>query len=97
MGIRAALLTKPIFAWAKTALPALSDTEREAIEAGDTWWDADLFTGSPDWNKLLANAPAVLFGNAFAARLPLGPIRYLASALFLALGVFFIVRGLTLG
>ena len=46
---------------------------------------------------LLANAPAVLFGNAFAARLPLGPIRYLASALFLALGVFFIVRGLTLG
>jgi acyl-CoA dehydrogenase len=60
MGIRASLITKPIFAWAKTALPALSDTEREAIEAGDTWWDADLFTGSPDWNKLLANAPAKL-------------------------------------
>ncbi|MGA9796920.1 MAG: acyl-CoA dehydrogenase [Rhizomicrobium sp.] len=60
MGIRAALLTRPIFAWAKRALPALSDTEREAIEAGDTWWDADLFTGSPDWNKLLATAPAKL-------------------------------------
>jgi acyl-CoA dehydrogenase len=60
MGIRAALFTKPIFAWAKTALPALSDTEREAIEAGDTWWDADLFTGSPDWNKLLATLPAKL-------------------------------------
>ncbi len=57
---RAALITKPIFAWAKTALPALSDTEREAIEAGDTWWDADLFTGSPDWDKLLANGPAKL-------------------------------------
>src|ERR1700761_7704080 len=60
MGFRADYITRPIFAWAKTALPALSDTEREAIEAGDTWWDADLFTGSPDWNKLLANAPGKL-------------------------------------
>jgi acyl-CoA dehydrogenase len=42
------------------ALPRLSDTEREAIEAGDVWWDADLFTGNPDWNKLLAFAPAKL-------------------------------------
>jgi hypothetical protein len=60
MGLRASLLTKPIFAWAQTALPALSDTEREAIEAGDTWWDADLFTGNPRWQKLLAEAPAKL-------------------------------------
>ena len=60
MGLRARLLTKPIFKWAQTALPALSDTEREAIEAGDTWWDADLFTGNPDWNKLLATPPAKL-------------------------------------
>ncbi len=60
MGLRRDILTKPIFAWAQTALPALSDTEREAIEAGDTWWDADLFTGNPDWNKLLATPPAKL-------------------------------------
>ena len=46
--------------WAQNALPHLSDTEREAIEAGDVWWDADLFTGNPDWNKLLAFAPAKL-------------------------------------
>jgi acyl-CoA dehydrogenase len=45
---------------AQHALPRLSDTEREAIEAGDVWWDADLFTGNPDWNKLLAFAPAKL-------------------------------------
>jgi acyl-CoA dehydrogenase len=45
---------------AQHALPRLSDTEREAIEAGDVWWDADLFTGDPDWNKLLAFAPAKL-------------------------------------
>jgi acyl-CoA dehydrogenase len=38
----------------------MSDTEREALEAGDVWWDADLFTGTPDWSKLLAVAPARL-------------------------------------
>lgn len=53
-------ITKPIFGVAQHALPHLSDTEREAIEAGDVWWDADLFTGNPDWDKLLAFAPAKL-------------------------------------
>lgn len=43
---------------------------------------------------LLANAPAVLFGRAFSARIPLKPLRYLASALFLALGLFFLTRAL---
>jgi acyl-CoA dehydrogenase len=38
----------------------MSDTEREALEAGDVWWDADLFTGNPDWSKLLAHAKAEL-------------------------------------
>lgn len=46
-------LTRPIFYLAKKALPKLSDTEREALEAGDVWWDADLFSGKPDWQKLL--------------------------------------------
>lgn len=41
---------------------------------------------------LLANAPVVFFGKAFSSRLPLREIRYLASALFLALGLFFLVR-----
>ena len=54
------LITRPIFAWAHKALPPMSDTEREALEAGDVWWDADLFTGNPDWSKLLAYAPAKL-------------------------------------
>src|SRR5437879_12562971 len=57
---RRAIITKPIFSWARGVLPAMSDTEREALEAGDVWWDADLFTGNPDWSKLLANAPATL-------------------------------------
>ncbi len=46
-------ITKPIFKWAKGALPSLSDTERAALEAGEVWWDAELFSGSPDWSKLL--------------------------------------------
>lgn len=45
---------------------------------------------------LLANAPVVFFGQAFSARLPLKAIRYVASALFLALGVFFLVQALNL-
>src|SRR6201986_4393442 len=53
-------ITKPIFSWARTVLPPMSDTEREALEAGDVWWDAGLFAGNPDWSKLLANAPATL-------------------------------------
>lgn len=58
--LRRDYLTKPIFSWAKGVLPTMSDTEREALEAGDVWWDADLFTGNPDWAKLLAVKPAEL-------------------------------------
>jgi acyl-CoA dehydrogenase len=53
-------ITKPIFRFAQRALPSLSATEREAIEAGDVWWDGELFSGKPDWQKLLGFAPAKL-------------------------------------
>lgn len=53
MSFRRDTITKPIFSWARGVLPTMSDTEREALEAGDVWWDADLFTGNPDWSKLL--------------------------------------------
>jgi len=53
-------LIRPIFKLAKRALPGLSATEREALTAGDVWWDSDLFTGNPDWEKLLATPPAAL-------------------------------------
>ncbi|WP_166298751.1 acyl-CoA dehydrogenase [Bradyrhizobium sp. 2S1] len=67
MSFRRDFITKPIFSWACGVLPTMSDTEREALEAGDVWWDADLFTGNPDWSKLLAFAPAKLTDeeNAF--------------------------------
>ncbi|MEJ0036332.1 MAG: acyl-CoA dehydrogenase [Gammaproteobacteria bacterium] len=39
-------------------LPSMSQTEREALEAGTVWWDGELFTGAPRWSKLLsARAP----------------------------------------
>ncbi len=60
MSFRRDFITKPIFSWARGMLPPMSDTEREAIEAGDVWWDADLFTGDPDWSKLLAFPAATL-------------------------------------
>ena len=60
---RANYLTRPIYRWAKSALPALSDTEREALNAGDVWWEAELFSGNPDWSKLHAVAAPRLTGE----------------------------------
>ena len=60
MSFRRDFVSKPIFSWARNVLPPMSDTEREALEAGDVWWDADLFTGNPDWSKLLSQPPATL-------------------------------------
>lgn len=79
MSFRRDYLSKPIFSWARGVLPTMSDTEREALEAGDVWWDADLFTGNPDWSKLLAFAPAKLTDeeNAFLH----GPVDELCAML----------------
>ena len=52
--LRAAVITRPIFGVYKKILPQMSETEQEALDAGSVWWDADLFTGKPDWKKLLA-------------------------------------------
>jgi alkylation response protein AidB-like acyl-CoA dehydrogenase len=49
-----------LFDRARHALPALSDTEREALAAGDVWWDAALFGGNPDWNELLSHTAPTL-------------------------------------
>lgn len=58
--LRQTLISAPLLAWFRKVLPPLSSTEQIALDAGDTWWDADLFSGRPDWNKLLATrAPAL--------------------------------------
>ncbi|MGK5076520.1 acyl-CoA dehydrogenase [Janthinobacterium sp. ZB1P44] len=58
--VRRALLAPRLLALFKRILPTMSDTERDALEAGTTWWDADLFSGRPDWPKLLAYGRASL-------------------------------------
>ncbi|MET0355215.1 MAG: acyl-CoA dehydrogenase, partial [Cellvibrio sp.] len=49
--LRRAFLTKPVFGILKKTMPSMSVTEREALEAGTTWWEKDLFSGKPDWNQ----------------------------------------------
>ncbi len=58
--LRVALLSSPIFSTYQKLLPQMSSTEQEALEAGTVWWDGDLFSGKPDWNKWLAVPRATL-------------------------------------
>jgi acyl-CoA dehydrogenase len=58
--LRVRFLTRPFLRTYKRLLPPMSSTEREALEAGTVWWDGELFTGSPDWKKLLDAAPPKL-------------------------------------
>src|SRR5881396_3287797 len=52
--IRRKLATDRVLALYRRILPDMSQTEKEAIDAGTVWWDGDLFSGRPDWGKLLA-------------------------------------------
>ncbi len=58
--IRRVLVTGPAFAMVKRILPPVSKTEQEAIDAGTVGFDAELFSGRPDWQKLRAVDPVVL-------------------------------------
>lgn len=58
--VRQRLITGPLFQIMKKALPSMSQTEREALEAGTTWWDAELFSGNPDWKRLMDLPTATL-------------------------------------
>ena len=46
--------TKPLLAIYRRMLPSMSDTEREALEAGSVWWDGELFSGMPQWDRLMS-------------------------------------------
>jgi acyl-CoA dehydrogenase len=50
--LRRALLTRGIFGGFRKVLPQMSPTEQAALDAGDVWWEAELFRGKPDWSKL---------------------------------------------
>ncbi|RMG57160.1 MAG: acyl-CoA dehydrogenase, partial [Gammaproteobacteria bacterium] len=72
-------LTRPVFAFLKRALPRISQTEQEALEAGDVWWDAELFSGKPDWSRLL-DLPAPRLSEREQAFLD-GPVETLCRML----------------
>ena len=56
--LRRALISSPFLASYSRLLPSMSQTEKEALAAGTVWWDGELFTGAPRWEKLLdARAP----------------------------------------
>ncbi|MGO2473820.1 MAG: acyl-CoA dehydrogenase, partial [Vibrio litoralis] len=50
--LRQKWISDPAFKWFKQVLPPLSNTEKEAMEAGSVWWDGQLFSGTPDWQTL---------------------------------------------
>jgi acyl-CoA dehydrogenase len=52
--LRRRFVSKPLLAGFRRILPPMSQTEREALEAGTVWWEGDLFRGRPDWAKLHA-------------------------------------------
>ena len=58
--LRTRFVTKPFLMVYRRMLPSMSSTEREALEAGTVWWDGELFTGKPDWPKLLTAKPPAL-------------------------------------
>ena len=51
--IRRPLISSKILKVMRQVMPPVSKTEREALEAGSVWWDAELFSGNPNWNRLL--------------------------------------------
>ncbi|HQU63553.1 MAG TPA: acyl-CoA dehydrogenase family protein, partial [Nitrosomonas sp.] len=52
--IRRLIVSNQILKLFRKMLPQISQTEQEALDAGTVWWDGELFSGKPDWNKLLA-------------------------------------------
>jgi acyl-CoA dehydrogenase len=58
--VRRVALIAPAFKLVRGTLPKVSDTEAQALEAGTVGFDAELFSGEPDWNKLRSIAPIVL-------------------------------------
>jgi acyl-CoA dehydrogenase len=54
--MRIQFITRPFLRTYRRMLPSMSQTEKDALEAGTVWWDGELFTGGPDWEKLLSAA-----------------------------------------
>ena len=51
--LRREWITAPLLKQFRRVMPAISTTEKEALHAGNVWWDGELFSGRPDWKQLL--------------------------------------------
>ena len=58
--LRRPLVTHLILKKFRQALPHISQTEQDALDTGTVWWDGDLFSGHPNWQKLLHYPKATL-------------------------------------
>jgi len=58
--LRRLFISNRLFSVYRKVMPKLSPTEREALEAGTVWWDAELFSGKPRWRRLLRQPPPKL-------------------------------------
>src|SRR5262245_46148654 len=72
-------VTRRLFGLYRSMLPSMSKTEQEALEAGNIWWDGELFTGMPDWRRL-KNLPPPKLTNEEQAFLD-GPTEELCALL----------------
>jgi acyl-CoA dehydrogenase len=77
--LRIRLITRPFMKKYLKLLPTMSATEREALDAGTVWWDGELFTGGPNWQKLMS-AKAPVLNDAEQAFLD-GPCEELCAML----------------
>ncbi|MCG3736136.1 acyl-CoA dehydrogenase [Vibrio cincinnatiensis] len=50
--VRQNLISSKALTMFKKVLPAMSQTEKEALDAGTVWWEAELFKGKPNWQQL---------------------------------------------
>lgn len=50
--LRRQLVTRPLRRLVAPLLPVMSETERVALEGGTVWWDGELFSGDPNWDRL---------------------------------------------
>ncbi|HEX2843165.1 acyl-CoA dehydrogenase [Hyphomicrobium sp.] len=58
--VRRRAVVQPAFRMVRGILPKVSDTEQQALDAGTVGFDAEIFSGTPDWTKLRAIPPIVL-------------------------------------
>jgi len=77
--LRRLIISNTVLNVFRKMLPQISETEQEALDAGTVWWEGDLFSGKPDWDKLLSYPKPILSNEeeAFLA----GPVEQLCAML----------------